>query len=160
MFQVVGGDFGDSGGGAIRTTLLGKPEAIIISTGILKNKTIPVSHVSSCQLVTDENKVSLLGAAAGGAIGTLLAGPIGLFAGSILGGKKTAATLLVTLRDGKQFLAVASGSDTTTLLGLGLTGEAAQRKAHEQEARRQARRRPQTDQTSAEEDEAFGYLSD
>jgi len=63
--------------------------------------------VEKVELVTEENKKSLVGAAGWAAAGTLLLGPLGLIAGALIGGNKKEVTFVCYLKEGKKFMAVA-----------------------------------------------------
>jgi len=63
------------------------------------------TDISSCEVVTEENKKRLLGTAGWGAAGAVLLGPVGLLAGLLLGGKGKDVTFVCEFKDGKRILA-------------------------------------------------------
>lgn len=71
---------------------------------------IPVSEIEKLELATEENVVSVGGAAGWGLAGSLLLGPAGLLAGLLLGGRGKDATFICVFKDGRKFLGTASSS--------------------------------------------------
>ncbi len=119
---IIGGDFGDNAKPVIQTNFSNQITAILIPTTLFgKPHTIRPSHLASVDMVTDENKVSILGACGWGIAGTLIAGPIGAVVGSLLGGKKDVHTILVTLVDQRRFLATCSPAEYKQLLAATIT---------------------------------------
>lgn len=114
--KIVAGDFGENAPASLATTFGGRFKCIVISTGMLSSTTIYPHEIRTVERVTDENKASLVGAFTWGVVGTILAGPIGGFAGALLGGRAY-STILVTLRDGRKFLAVCNGDEHQKLIG-------------------------------------------
>ena len=64
----------------------------------------PISRITDLEEISEDNKVSVLGAAGWGAVGALALGPVGLLAGLILGGRGKAVVFAVSFDDGKRAL--------------------------------------------------------
>jgi hypothetical protein len=81
--------------------------------------TIPtfLSNIEKIEEVTENNKVSLLGAAGWGVVGGVLTGGIGILAGAILGGRGKTTTFAIRLKDGSQFLCTSNTKAYVKLLG-------------------------------------------
>ena len=126
VVSVVGGDF--------------KPKFAVIITGglterfrkikglkrkgslplpIIGNETLKPRHISSVEILTQENSKSIIGKAAWGAAGTLALGGVGLVAGVLGGGNKSTAQALVTLIDGRSFLVQGKAKPINYLLQAG-----------------------------------------
>jgi hypothetical protein len=69
----------------------------------------------SIELASQHDVVSLGGAVGWGAAGALLAGPAGLFAGAILGGRGKRVTFLGDLKDGRRMLGQTDARTFTAL---------------------------------------------
>ncbi|MYB62848.1 MAG: hypothetical protein F4X69_15935 [Gemmatimonadetes bacterium] len=63
-----------------------------------------MSDVKKIEEITEANKVRVLGAAGWGLLDTLVAGPIGLVAGAVLGGRGKTVVFSVEFNDGKKSL--------------------------------------------------------
>lgn len=132
MLTVIGGDYGENTGAVLNTTWGGKLTDLVIADGFFTSHKIPAAHIESVDIVTDENKASLLGAIGGGAVGTLIAGPIGLLAGAVLGGRKSATTMLIQVRGGKQILALGEPRDAQILMAAALATTGKERARQQQ----------------------------
>lgn len=103
-FKVIGGDLGTN----VQTSSLFGSFMLRKSTGVFSSETIPLNDsLQSVDIVTEENKKSLLGAAGWGAVGSLFLGPLGLVAGLLSGGNKKEVCFIGTLVDGRRFMATA-----------------------------------------------------
>jgi hypothetical protein len=60
---------------------------------------------ASVEVAAQHNTVNVGGAVGWGAAGALLAGPVGLFAGALLGGRGRDVVFLALLKDGRKLLA-------------------------------------------------------
>ena len=63
-----------------------------------------MSRIKQLDELSEDNKVSVLGAAGWGTIGALALGPVGLLGGLVLGGRGKAVVFAVTFDDGKRAL--------------------------------------------------------
>lgn len=118
--KIIDGDFGP-GRSAVIPTLFGKFIELSVSTGFFRTEKFHRGDFASVVLVTQEDQRQGGGNALGGAIlGEVLMGPAGLIAGAIMGGQTTQkhlVTFLVTLVDGRKFLACGSSKEFQLLLG-------------------------------------------
>lgn len=70
-----------------------------LSTGL-----IPITDLITLE-VADEDNVKKIGGSMGwGVVGGVLAGPVGILAGALLGGNKKETTFVAELSDGRQFI--------------------------------------------------------
>lgn len=102
QFKVISGPF--KSGNTSRNTLYLWSK----SAGMLADSSVPMSSVTSVEVATEENVKKVGGALGWGAAGAVIAGPVGLLAGAIIGGRGKDVTFIVTLRDGRRFMATAS----------------------------------------------------
>ena len=77
------------------------------------------SDIKNIEEITEENKVRVLGAAGWGLLGTLVAGPFGLVAGAILGGRGKSVVFAVEFHDGKRALIETDGGTWKKIVALG-----------------------------------------
>ena len=80
----------------------------------LREKIKP-TEIEKLELATEENVVSVGGAAGWGIAGAALLGPAGLLAGLVLGGKGKDTTFICQFKDGRKFLGTASSKVYTAL---------------------------------------------
>lgn len=101
--KVLGGDFHSLGPGSFhfgvisitpRDAAWGAPKSYHLK-----------SDCTALQLVDERANVKVAGAAGWGVAGALVAGPAGLFAGAILGGRGQKAVFMATFNDGKRVVA-------------------------------------------------------
>ncbi|MEQ8448246.1 MAG: hypothetical protein RIB97_01030 [Nitratireductor sp.] len=82
-----------------------------IQKGIFSFEHINVADTSSFEVVTEENRASILGKVGWGAVGALALGPLGLLAGVIGGGNRRDRVMLIETRDGKRLLLKGGAKD-------------------------------------------------
>lgn len=70
-----------------------------------KQKTCAVKSLKELELADEQTGVKVFGAAAWGTVGVLLAGPLGMVAGAVLGGRGQKVTFVAVTDDGKRLLA-------------------------------------------------------
>lgn len=106
QFKVIAGPF-KSGNTSRKTLYLWTTG----NKGMLADVSVPMSSITSVDVATEENVKKVGGALGWGAAGALIAGPVGLLAGAILGGRGKDVTFIVTLQDGRRFMTT-TGSGT------------------------------------------------
>lgn len=74
------------------------------------------TDVKSLTLANEQDGVRAFGAAGWGTVGALLAGPAGLIAGAILGGRGKDVTFIAEFNDGKKLLGRTDGKTWDKLL--------------------------------------------
>lgn len=124
MLHVHGGSLGVNVPATLKTTLSGTVVELIVSEGLGRIHRIPASEIQRVEIVTEQNRSSLAGAIKGGAVGALLAGPVGLLAGSLLTGRRAMMTALVHLCRDRQLLISGPADDLTKLLAAAVTTQA------------------------------------
>lgn len=101
--KVLGGDFNSLAAGSFNFGMIGLTPKGTVWGGpqvySLKN------DCTDLQLVDERSNVKVAGAAGWGVAGALVAGPVGLLAGAILGGKGQKAVFMATFSDGKRVVA-------------------------------------------------------
>jgi uncharacterized membrane protein len=118
MITVLAGDWHKDGGVVIRRSLFGKPKALWMPTSTFRHESIPVTQVGSVELVTEDNKASVLGKAAWGAAGGLLLGPLGLVVGALAGGNKRVRLASIVFKDGRKALVQCKPDELKVLLSI------------------------------------------
>jgi hypothetical protein len=84
---------------------------------------IPVTKLVSAEAVTQETVKKLAGTLGWGAVGVVLAGPLGLLAGALVGGSKSKVTFILAVEDGRKALATADSATYAALLGAVVTNQ-------------------------------------
>lgn len=82
-----------------------------IQKGIFSYEYIALVDISDFQIVTEENKTSILGKVGWGAVGAIALGPLGLLAGVIGGGNRQDRVMALETRDGKRVLLKGNAKD-------------------------------------------------
>lgn len=82
-----------------------------------KSKCLKIKdHVMSVELITEENKHSIMGKAGWGALGAIALGPLGLLAGVLGGGHSKEICVACKFDDGRTLMATISSSEYQDLL--------------------------------------------
>lgn len=84
---------------------------------------IPLSKVVSVEAITQENKKTLAGTVGWGAVGAVVAGPLGLLAGALVGGQNSQVTFVLILLDGRKAVATTDHATYAALLGAVVTNQ-------------------------------------
>ncbi|MBU4495823.1 MAG: hypothetical protein L6425_02140 [Candidatus Aminicenantes bacterium] len=77
---------------------------------------IPLTQLASVEVASEESVKKMGGTIGWGVAGTLLAGPIGLLAGLLLGGKKKEVTFIAKFKDGRKLMATTDSGTYKKLL--------------------------------------------
>ena len=81
-------------------------DPLIIKEGMEPKDGIGISNdITEITPVDESSAPSILGAAGWGTVGVALAGPFGMLAGALLGGRKEKVVFVCTLKDGRKFMA-------------------------------------------------------
>lgn len=114
--KVLAGDWKTDSPIAVKKSFTGKWQALMISAGIFKVDTIPMSDITEFQVVTEENKASILGKVGWGAAGLVVLGPLGLLAGVLGGGNKRDRLMVIKMRDGRSAMIKGNAADAEALM--------------------------------------------
>lgn len=95
------------------------------------NTKISASNISSLEIATEENIKSISGTFAGGIIGGVILGPVGMIGGLLLGGNKKEVTFAATFNDGKKIFATTDSLTFTKIQAVHFDSLANQEKASE-----------------------------
>ena len=117
MIKVLGGDWKESSPVAIRRSLTGKFDALIITKGLFQTDKVKRDDLLSADIVTAENQTSIAGKLGWGAVGGVALGPLGLLAGVLGGGNKQTMVVAVALKDGRKVLLQGKSKELLPLLG-------------------------------------------
>jgi hypothetical protein len=96
--QVIEGDF-------MKGTLISLSFSGRVILGNWKRLDI-TNLIDKAELITTENKISIMSVAGWGILGALIFGPVGVLAGAILGGRRKQYGIICYLKDGRKFMAV------------------------------------------------------
>ena len=103
--RVIGGDFGEAVIGQVATSFTGKFLSIVVSRGLFKKAHVILREsIADVEVLNGSSRISGSGVVGGAVVGTVLAGPLGFVVGTLLGGKKSEVTLMITCHDGKRLL--------------------------------------------------------
>lgn len=81
------------------------------------------SDIKSIQQADEQAGVKVFGAAGWGVVGAVLAGPAGLLAGAILGGRGKKVIFIAEFNDGKKIMAECKGGVWTKIMAASMFGE-------------------------------------
>lgn len=98
--------------------VLAGPKGVVFQKGLFSNERVPLDVISNFDLVTEENKASILGKVGWGAAGAFLLGPVGLLAGVLGGGNKKHRIMSIRFSDGRKVLLKGSPKDVETFVKL------------------------------------------
>jgi hypothetical protein len=107
-FEILAGDF-TKGSASItdkEICMFSKPAGF--ATVRYSDVRLPVRRIRQVEVATEESVKRVGGAVGWGAAGAILAGPAGLIAGALLGGRGKDVTFVVVFDDGRKFLAKGS----------------------------------------------------
>jgi hypothetical protein len=117
MMRILGGDWREGRRAGFRIGVFGKPKWLLMP-GKFPYERINFDQIAGIEQVTAENKTSLGGAVGWGTAGAALAGPVGLLAGALLGGKRQRNIVAVRFNDGRSVLLECPPKDFRWLLGV------------------------------------------
>lgn len=109
MLKVLAGDW-KQGINVIRTAT-----DIQFQNSAWKFEKIPLRDVSSFDIVTENNRASIMGKVGWGALGAVALGPIGLLAGVLGGGNKKDRVMAISFSDGRKVLLKGDAKDAEAL---------------------------------------------
>lgn len=99
---VLAGDFSEKG----QHRFVNKQFAMQKDGGFLpKFEAIPVSEIDEMDVADEESVKKIWGTVAGGAVGAVLLGPLGLLAGVLAGGNRKEVTFVCRFKDGRKMMA-------------------------------------------------------
>ncbi len=90
---------------------------VFIKTGVfqLSGETVHASRFLTIETASEDSVKKVGGAIGWGVVGGVLAGPVGILAGALLGGNKKEVTFVVEIDDGRKFMGT---TDSKTFIGL------------------------------------------
>lgn len=114
--KILAGDWSDNTPITVKKSFTGKWQELWFSTGLFRIEKIPLSDVVEFQVVTEENKASILGKAGWGAAGLVVLGPLGLLAGALGGGNKRDRVMVIRTRDGRSAMIKGNSADAEAMM--------------------------------------------
>lgn len=122
--KLIAGDFGVINASIVKS-YSGTMKHLSIHDGIVFDTKYYPHQIGQVEQVADESVMTIAGALGWGAVGTVIAGPVGAIVGGIVGGKRQQVTVVVTLMNRRRFLAVCSMDEFRLLFGAGLVNPTA-----------------------------------
>ncbi len=121
MLKILAGDFKEGTLVMVMTQgIIKQKKYITFAEGwSMKPEKLFAEDLLSVDLVTEENKTSIMGKVGWGAVGGLALGPLGLLAGVLGGGNRSKKVVAVALKDGRKALISGKPKDIQELLALG-----------------------------------------
>jgi hypothetical protein len=113
--KVLAGDWAPGTGCKFEPKLFGKPDRLRIG---FFGPEFDASQVASIEIVTDQNKTSILAKAGWGLVGGIALGPLGMLAGLIGGGSKNEKIVALELADGRRALLQCDAKDYAHIMRL------------------------------------------
>ncbi len=125
--KVLGGDFGEGKIGIVKTIGTDKFRDLVITSGPFSQKVIiRREDLERIEELNTSSGADGGGALGGAAIGAVLAGPLGMLAGAVLGGSGSKILLMVHLTFGRKFLCEASRQEYGLLLSATMFSDTSQ----------------------------------
>lgn len=122
LMKILGGDWPAGHNAALkRAHFTLRIEGVQLWRSALSSDVMPLDQIESVDLVTQENKTSVLGKAGWGAVGAIALGPLGLLAGVLGGGNKSMMIMAVKFKNGRKVLLQGKSKDMQPLLGAAFT---------------------------------------
>lgn len=84
--------------------------------GVFKSVKMKKKDITSCHLISESNKASILGKVGWGAVGAAALGPLGLLAGVLGGGNSKEIVVALEFHDGTRALVTGPKADMEALL--------------------------------------------
>jgi hypothetical protein len=78
---------------------------------------LPVSQLDEIEIASEESVKKIGGTLGWGAVGGFMLGPLGLFAGLMVGGKKKEITFVAKFKDGRKLLATTDHKTYKQIIG-------------------------------------------
>lgn len=82
----------------------------------LSGESVTGNKFKSIEIGTEENVKKVSGAVGWGVVGGIVAGPLGILAGAMLGGNKKQVTFILELDDGRQLMGTVDSKTYTELV--------------------------------------------
>lgn len=114
--KVLAGDWKADSPIAVKKSLTGKWRALVFSAGLFRIEQVPLSDIVEFDIVTEENKASILGKVGWGAAGLVVLGPLGLLAGVLGGGNRRDRVMVIRTRDGRSAMVKGNSKDAEALM--------------------------------------------
>lgn len=91
------------------------PRELVFQKGFFSYDRLPLSEIADFEVVSEQNKASILGKVGWGAVGAIALGPVGLLAGALGGGNKQHRVMSILFKDGRKALVKGTAKDVETL---------------------------------------------
>lgn len=116
--KVLAGDWPPGAIAALRQTIWGTTQCLVIETRAFKHEKIQLDQIAGAELVTEDNRMSVGAKLGWGTAGLLLAGPIGAVIGGVAGGNKRDRVVAVAFKDGRKAVLKCNKSEADQLMAL------------------------------------------
>ena len=115
--KILGGDWPAERPAVLKKSFMGKPQSLLLFRSVFSHDTIPISEITSADIVTNENVASVAGKLGWGAAGALALGPVGLLAGLFAGGNRNTIVVAVAFKDDRRVLLQGAPKDLMAIVG-------------------------------------------
>lgn len=114
--KILAGNWAENTPITVKKSFTGKWQELWFSSGLFRIEKMPLSDIVEFQIVTEENKASILGKVGWGAAGLLVLGPLGLLAGVLGGGNKRDRVMIIKTRDSRSAMIKGNSADAEAMM--------------------------------------------
>lgn len=114
--KILAGDWNENATVVVNRSFGGKAIEIAIQKSGFSFEKLPIDQVETVEILTENNKSSILGKAGWGTVGAIALGPIGLLAGVLGGGNRKERIMVVKFKDGRSAMIKGNAKDAEVFM--------------------------------------------
>jgi threonine dehydrogenase-like Zn-dependent dehydrogenase len=120
--KVLAGDWKVDGPVIVVKNSRGQLKELHLPVGVWKSDKMKPQDIASFEIVTEENKASVMGKLGWGAVGAIALGPLGLLAGVLAGGNRRDRVMVLTFKDSRRAMLKGNAKDAEMLQAAAFNG--------------------------------------